>query len=216
MSGRLRLLNEVFGQVLPADLLQVPVAQAELPAHVHRVGQRFPVPFAFVLDVLGHVLFQLVVDQRLDGPRGFFLGQPLGGVEVHIAIIARLERIGQRQLRSRPLAKGSRTVVGGQDFVEVLVELLLDHVQDQLLAVGPFENSLPVAVDSFALFVHHLVIFEQALAGFKVVFLAFFLSAFDPAADHPAFDRFAFLHAKPGENVLHPFAGEDPHQVVFE
>ena len=34
--------------------------------------------------------------------------------------------------------------------------------------------------------------------------------------DHPAFDRFAFLHAQPGEHVLHPFAGEDPHQVVFE
>ena len=34
--------------------------------------------------------------------------------------------------------------------------------------------------------------------------------------DHAAFDRFAFLHAEAGEDVLHPLAGEDPHQVVFE
>ena len=34
--------------------------------------------------------------------------------------------------------------------------------------------------------------------------------------DHAAFDGLALLHAQPGEDVLDPFAGEDPHQVVFE
>ncbi len=34
--------------------------------------------------------------------------------------------------------------------------------------------------------------------------------------DHAALDRLAFLHAQPGEDVLDPLAGEDPHQVVFQ
>ena len=34
--------------------------------------------------------------------------------------------------------------------------------------------------------------------------------------DHAAFDGLALLHAQPGEHVLDPFAGEDPHQVVFQ
>ena len=92
----------------------------------------------------------------------------------------------------------------------------MDHVDDQLLAVDPVEDVLAVAVDPLALLVHHFVVFEQILADFEVAFFDFLLGAFDAARDHPAFDRFAFLHAQPGEDVLDPLAGEDPHQVVFQ
>ena len=83
----------------------------------------------------------------------------------------------------------------------------------QLRAV---ENPLAIAVDALALLVHHLVVFEQVLADVEVALFDFLLGAFDAAADHAAFDRFAFLHAEAGEHVLDPFAGEDPHQVVFQ
>ena len=96
------------------------------------------------------------------------------------------------------------------------VDLLVDHVEDQLLAVGAVENPLAIAIDALALLVHHLVVFEQVLANFEVAFFDLLLGTFDAAADHAAVDRFAFLHAQPGEDVLHPFAGEDPHQVVFQ
>ena len=97
-----------------------------------------------------------------------------------------------------------------------MIDLLADHVQDKLLAVGAVEDVLPVAVNAFALLVHDRVVFEQVFADVEVAFLDLFLRAFDAARDHVAFDGFAFLHAQPGEDVFHPFAGEDPHQVVFQ
>ena len=107
-------------------------------------------------------------------------------------------------------------VVGSRNALEVLVDLLVDHLEDQVAAVDAVENPLAVAVDALPLLVHHLVVFEQVLADFEVALFDLLLGAFDAAGDHPAFDRLAFLHAEPGEHVLHPLAGEDPHQVVFE
>ena len=75
---------------------------------------------------------------------------------------------------------------------------------------------LAIAVDALPLLVHHLVVFEQVLADFEVALFDFLLGAFDAAADHAAFDGLALLHAQPGQDVLDPFAGEDPHQVVFQ
>ena len=94
--------------------------------------------------------------------------------------------------------------------------MLANHFHDQIAAVIAVEDSLAIAVDALALFVHHLVVFEQILANLEVPLFDLFLRTLDPAGDHPAFDRFAFLHAQPRENVLHPFAGKNPHQIVFQ
>ena len=98
----------------------------------------------------------------------------------------------------------------------MLVDLLADHLDDQVAAIDAVENPLAVAVDALPLLVHHLVVFEQVLANFEVPLFDLLLSAFDAAGDHAAFDRLAFLHAQAREHVLDPLAGEDPHQVVFE
>ena len=42
------------------------------------------------------------------------------------------------------------------------------------------------------------------------------LGLLDLAADHAAFNRLSLLHAKRGENALHPVAREDAHEVVVE
>ena len=98
----------------------------------------------------------------------------------------------------------------------MLVDLLVDHLGDQVAAVDAVQNPLAVAIDALPLLVHHLVVFEQVLADFEVSLFDFLLGAFDAAGDHAAFDGLAFLHAQPREQVLDPLAGEDPHQVVFE
>ncbi len=103
-----------------------------------------------------------------------------------------------------------------EEFAEIAFDLLVDHLEDELLAVGAVENSLAIAVDAFALLVHHLVVLEQVLADFEVPLFHLFLGTFDAAADNAAGDGLAFLDAQPGPDVLDPFAGEDPHQVVFE
>ena len=84
------------------------------------------------------------------------------------------------------------------------------------MQLPPLRMSLAVAVNPLALLVHHLVVFEQVLADVEVALFDFLLGPFDAAADHAAFDRLALLHAQAGEHVLDPFAGEDPHQVVFQ
>ena len=94
--------------------------------------------------------------------------------------------------------------------------MLVDHFQDQLPAIGAVEDILPVAVNPFALFVHHLVVFQQVLADVEVLLFHLLLRPFNPPRDHAAFNGLAFLHPQPGEDVLDPLAGEDPHQVVFQ
>ena len=101
-----------------------------------------------------------------------------------------------RQLVAGPFGKA----IGAVAFVEVRLEMLADlafeHFEDQIFAVGPFENLLAIAVDVLALLVHHLVVFEQILANLEVALFDLLLGAFDAARDHAAFDRFAFLHAQ--------------------
>ena len=81
---------------------------------------------------------------------------------------------------------------------------------------APLRMLLAVAVDALALLVHDLVVFEQVLADLEVAFFDLLLGALDAARDHAALDGLALLHAQPGEDVLHPLAGEHPHQVVFQ
>ena len=134
--------------------------------------------------------------------------------KVHAAEIARLEL--DRQQLARPVGERLGAVVLVEKLVEIMLDLLIDHLEDQLFAVGPVEDVLAVAVDSFPLLVHDLVVFEQAFADLEVAFLDLLLRALDAPRDHVAFDGLAFLHAEPGEDVLDPLAGEDPHQVVFQ
>ena len=95
-------------------------------------------------------------------------------------------------------------------------DLLANHVEDGVAAVGPFENPLPEAIDPLPLLVHHLVVFEQVFAGLEVPLFDLLLGRFDPPRDHAAFDPLAFLHAERFEDRLDPWPGENPHQVVFE
>jgi hypothetical protein len=50
----------------------------------------------------------------------------------------------------------------------------------------------------------------------EVALFHFLLRGLDAARHHAAFDGLAFLHSQAGEHVLHPVAGENPHQIVFE
>ena len=126
----------------------------------------------------------------------------------HRAARAACCRPRRRTFRCRRSGRGYRS--------NASFDLPVDHLGDQVAAIDAVENPLAVAVNPLPLLVHHLVVFEQVLADFEVPLLDLLLSAFDAAGNHAAFDGFAFLHAEAGEQVLHPLAGEDPHQVVFE
>ena len=207
-----------LGQQHLADLptlqpLQVAIADIQLPAGVDQSGQRFPVPLARFF-VLGKVFLDRVDHLPFGHAGGFVARHPLGRGQIDSLEIAGFELDAEQS--AGPLGERGAAVVFVEEFVDVPVDLLVDHFHDQLFAIAAVENPLAVAINPFALLVAHLVVFEQVLATFEVLFFDLLLSPFDPAADHPAFDRFALLHAEPREHVLHPFAGEDPHQIVFQ
>ena len=208
------LLQEKRIELLAADLLQLAVADGQVPARVGELGQGLPVPVALVFGVGGKVLFQGVHDLALGLPLGLVHGIALGILEIEAAEVAGVEL--HRQLLARPLGEGLRAVIAGKELIQPGVDLLADHVQHELLAIAAFQDPLPIAIDPLALLVHDLVVFQQVLADFEVPLFDLLLGAFDAAGDHVAFDRFALLHAQPGEPVLDPLAAELPHQVVFQ
>ena len=71
-------------------------------------------------------------------------------------------------------------------------------------------------INDFPLFVHHVVVFEQLFADFKVMRFDFFLRVGDGAGDHAVFDRHAFFHAQLQHQLRDAFGGEDAHEVVFK
>ena len=107
-------------------------------------------------------------------------------------------------------------VIASRERIEVVIDLLADHIGNQLAAVHAVQDLLAVAVNTFALLVHDLVILEQVLANLEVSLFDFLLRGLDAARDELAFDPLPFLHPQPFENALHPRPGEDPHQVIFQ
>ena len=71
-------------------------------------------------------------------------------------------------------------------------------------------------VDDGTLFVHDVVIFEQALTDAEVVFFHFLLRPLDARINHRRFDHLALFEAQLVHDVGDAFRGEQAHEVVFE
>ena len=118
-------------------------------------------------------------------------------------------------------------------FVDVLADELVDafveqifggrqqvaaHVRDFLFAEVDlaFEDLAAQRVDTLALLVHHVVVFEQVLADREVLRFDLLLRALDGARHHAVLDRHAFFHAEALHQAGDAIRAEDAHQVVFE
>ena len=69
------------------------------------------------------------------------------------------------------------------------------HVAEVDLHLLAADGVAPAGVDGLALVVHHVVVFEQALADAEVVLLDLFLRALDGGREHGALEGFVVLHA---------------------
>ncbi len=172
-DGGPRPLDEELAHLVAAELLQIAIAEAQVPARVDQLRQRLPVPFGRLF-FRRQVFFQGFQHLALGHALGPFAGEDLGRLEIHAAKVAGVEL--HRQLLGRPARKRLAAVVLVEELVEEVVDLLLDHLQDQLLAVGAVENVLAVAVNAFALLIHHLVVFEEVFADLEVPFLDLLLA----------------------------------------
>ncbi len=207
------LLDEIFVHLVTTDPLQVAVAKGCFPASVGKAGECAPVPLALVI-FGGQVLFDGFENLSLRLPHRFIDRESLRFFRREATVIRSVEFAAE--LTGSPLGIGLGTVVFGKERGDVFVNLSIDHLHDQLAAIGAVEDGLAEAVDTLPLFIHHLVVFEEVLTDFKVAFFHLSLSGLDASGHHLALDRLAVLHAQASEHVLHPFTGKDPHQVVFQ
>ena len=142
------------------------------------------------------------------------LGGLLGDIERQSLEFASLEL--DAEPLANPFREARRAVVVGEEPLDGGGDLLVDHVEHRVLRRRPFEKPLAERVDPLPLLVHHLIVFEQILTRVEVPFLDLLLGSLDPSRDELAFDRLVLFHAETGEHGRNPFAGELPHQVVFE
>ena len=209
----LGLYDEVVDQLFAGEFLQVAIGVFGAEAGVGHVGQRLPVPILFG-HFLGEALFDRFDHGGFCGPFGLVTSVFFGDLELDAAEILRFERAAELGAGVGGEAVGP--VVGIEERLDVLLGLAADLFQDQFAATDAVEDLLAEAIDSFPLFVHDLVVFEEALADFEVPLFDLFLCGGDAAGDELRLDRFAFLHPQPFHPALHEIAREDPHQVVFQ
>ena len=88
--------------------------------------------------------------------------------------------------------------------------------EDQIFLVRALEQTAAQAIHGLALLVHHVVVFEQMFARFKMLAFDRFLRGLDAAADHLRLDRHALFHAQPLQQLRNPLLREDAHQVIFK
>ena len=89
-------------------------------------------------------------------------------------------------------------------------------LKNQFALIHAFQQLAAQPVDSLALLVHHVIVFEQVFARFEVLPFNRLLCALDALGNHLRLDRHAFFHAQPLQQRAHPLLGKDAHQVVFK
>ena len=73
-----------------------------------------------------------------------------------------------------------------------------------------------LGVDEVTLLVHHIVVFNQALADAEVVLLHFLLRTFDGTGNHRVLDHLALLESHTVHDGGDTLGAEHTHQVILQ
>ena len=107
---------------------------------------------------------------------------------------------------------GFRRHIAGHQIVNNLVAHVAYIVVDGL---GAHEiNTL--LEHHFALFVHHIIIFQNIFANVEIARLNLLLRAFQCFVDPWMHNGFAVFEAQPLQHAIHTVGAENPHQIVFQ
>ena len=109
-------------------------------------------------------------------------------------------------------------------FFGVLIVVIINNVDDSVpddvgdVHSDSFSDECMVTffVDDGSLFVHHVVIFEEAFSDAEVVFFYFLLCPFDALVNHGCFDSFPFLESESVHDGSDSFGCEESHEFVFQ
>ena len=90
------------------------------------------------------------------------------------------------------------------------------HVPEVDLNLVARNGVAPAGIDGFTLEVHHVVVFEQALADTEVVLFHLLLRLLDGIRKHRALEGLVVLHPQTVYHAGDSFRAEKTHQFVFE
>src|SRR5690606_25808150 len=107
-------------------------------------------------------------------------------------------------------------VAGSGSIDDHVFDGIVEHGEDVELETLSIKCVPPAPVDDLALRVHHVVVFQEALADTKVVFFHFLLGALYRIGDHPVLDDLSLLQAQAVHDPRDTLRHEQSHEVVFE
>ena len=101
-------------------------------------------------------------------------------------------------------------------FGDQIVDHLRAHITHDVGQIGCLHDVAALCKDHLALFVHHVIEFEQLFADVKVAAFNLGLRTFQRFVDPWVNDRLALFHAEARQHLVQPLGPEDAHQVVFQ
>ena len=129
----------------------------------------------------------------------------------------RLDRHGGKQERVQlvviPLFKIG--VVTDTDIHAVLRDIR-DHLVDRVAHALSIQHASSLLVDDLSLFVHYLIVLQQALTDAEVVVLDLLLCRLDRFGQRFMLDLLSFRDSQRIEHGDHPVRTEETHQIILQ
>ena len=89
------------------------------------------------------------------------------------------------------------------------------HIQNFFGDIRGFEIALSMLVNHLPLLIHHIIIFQEMLADFKIMAFHFLLGIFNRLGNHTMFDRHTFFHAELEHKIGHALRGKNAQKIVL-
>ena len=91
-----------------------------------------------------------------------------------------------------------------------------DHVHDVHADTFTHQGMTTLGIHNGTLFVHYVIIFQQAFTDAEVIFFHLLLCTFDGVGNHLMFNHLTFLEAEAVHHTGNTVGGEQTHQFVFQ
>ncbi len=195
---------------------RVHVAQIFLPLRVHRVQHDEPLHRIQLRRVLQRALVGIrlphPLENRLRRRRRIHpLTPPPALVANHL-----LRMKPNRKIAIHPRRQRRQTVLLVVQLLRPPVNDVLHHIQQMLAHLLRRDNLAAEAINNLPLLVHHVVIFQRALANRKILLLHSALRRFNRTIQPPMLQHLPLLQPQLLHNPRNAVRAKQPHQIIFQ
>ena len=122
----------------------------------------------------------------------------------------------ERNLHSKDLYELLFHLIYGSVVLNNSTCTIIEHISYIHTKALTHEGVATLLIDYGTLFVHHVVVLEQALTNAEVVLLNFLLRALDGAVDHGMFNHFTIFEAETVHDLGDTLGSEQTHELVLQ